>query len=325
MKAMQENDHPAGRTLWCNAGFSGEALQQLQTAAATHHYHLILADDSHTDLATATIAFGQPDPEIVRTSARLQWIQLTSAGYTRYDRDDLRAALPARGATLTNSSRVFDEPCAQHAFAMLLALARELLPAYENQRTERGWPTSPLRPHSYLLNGQTVVLLGFGAIGQRLAQLLAPLEMQVIAVRRTVQSYPGVEVVAEADTDRVLPLADHVISSLPESPSTRGFVDAARLPVFKPGARFYNIGRGATVDQEALLAALHSGHLSAAYLDVTDPEPLPSDHPLWITPNCYITPHTAGGHAGEEVRLVQHFVNNLSAFESGAALTDRVI
>jgi phosphoglycerate dehydrogenase-like enzyme len=91
------------------------------------------------------------------------------------------------------------------------------------------------------------------------------------------------------------------------------------------GARVYNIGRGTTVDQDALLAALSSGRVASAYLDVTDPEPLPPDHPLWTAPNCFITPHSAGGHAGEDERLVRHFLRNLAAFEQGEPLADRVM
>ena len=93
----------------------------------------------------------------------------------------------------------------------------------------------------------------------------------------------------------------------------------------KPGAVFYNIGRGTTVDQDALGEALRSGRLRAAYLDVTDPEPLPPEHPLWTTPNCVITPHTAGGHDNEWTRLVQHFLANLRRHEAGQPLLDRVI
>jgi phosphoglycerate dehydrogenase-like enzyme len=105
----------------------------------------------------------------------------------------------------------------------------------------------------------------------------------------------------------------------------------AFLPVFsnlqamKPGAIFYNIGRGTTVDQAALAEALGSGRLSAAYLDVTDPEPLPPEHPLWTTPNCVITPHTAGGHSDEWDRLVDHFLANLRRHEAAEPLLDRVI
>ena len=93
----------------------------------------------------------------------------------------------------------------------------------------------------------------------------------------------------------------------------------------KPGARFYNVGRGATVDQEALVEALVAGRLGAAHLDVTAPEPLPPGHALWGAPNCYITPHMAGGRRGETIELVRHFLANLAAFETGAALVDRVM
>jgi phosphoglycerate dehydrogenase-like enzyme len=111
---------------------------------------------------------------------------------------------------------------------------------------------------------------------------------------------------------------------LPESASTRHFFDSERFGQFKPGARYYNIGRGPTTDQEALRTALTSGHLAAAYLDVTDPEPLPPDHPLWSLPNCYITPHTGGGHVTEPIRTVQHFIDNLRLYERGEPLVDRV-
>jgi phosphoglycerate dehydrogenase-like enzyme len=93
----------------------------------------------------------------------------------------------------------------------------------------------------------------------------------------------------------------------------------------RKGAIFYNIGRGNTVDQAALLTALQGGHLGAALLDVTEPEPLPPDHPLWSLPNCVITPHMAGGHSSEQERLVDHFLENLRRFERGEPLHDRVV
>jgi len=92
----------------------------------------------------------------------------------------------------------------------------------------------------------------------------------------------------------------------------------------KNGAVFYNVGRGVTVDQPALLAALRSGRLAAAYLDVTDPEPPPPDDPIWSVPNCWITPHAAGGHQDESERVVAHFLENLRRFEAGDPLLDRV-
>jgi phosphoglycerate dehydrogenase-like enzyme len=116
-----------------------------------------------------------------------------------------------------------------------------------------------------------------------------------------------------------------VVNLLPGNAGTDRFFTAARLLACKPGATFYNIGRGTTVDQEALRAALTAGRLAGAYLDVTDPEPLPPEHPLWATPGCFITPHTAGGHRDETERLVEHFLDNLLRYLQGQPLRDRVI
>ena len=123
----------------------------------------------------------------------------------------------------------------------------------------------------------------------------------------------------------MLGAADHVVDILPGGPETTQFFDATLLGQLKPGAVFYNIGRGSTVDQMALCSALEAGRLRAAYIDVTDPEPLPAEHPLWRAPRCTITPHSAGGHAEEEARLVAHLLRNLERFAAGSALLDRVL
>lgn len=315
-------------TIWSGSSWSGSALasaaQDLFRQETAHHRVVTGADD----LADADIAFGQPDPEVVLSSARLRWVHLTSAGYTRYDRDDLKAALQKRGAMLTNSSHVYDEPCAQHALALMLAVARQLPPCCDDQRTDHGWHTGERRANSFLLGpGQTVLLLGYGAIARRLAELLAPFGMNVVGARRAPKGDESIPVVGmdEAALNAALARADHVVNLLPDNTSTRGYVSAARLARMRPGARFYNIGRGTTVDQDALIAALESGHLASACLDVTDPEPLPPDHPLWTAPNCFITPHSGGGHANEDERLVRHFLSNLAAFERGNPLADRII
>ena len=252
-------------TIWSGSSWSGSALasaaQDLFRQGTANHQVVTGADD----LAQADLAFGQPDPETVITSARLRWVHLTSAGYTRYDRDDLRAALQKRGAVLTNSSHVYDEPCAQHALALMLGMARQLPQCRDDQRTDHGWHTGRRRSDSFLLGpGQTVLLLGYGAIARRLVQLLAPFGLNVVAVRRTPQGSEGIPVVADGDEAAVndaLAQADHVVNLLPESPGTLGYVSATRLACLKPGARFYNIGRGATVDQDALLAALKGGQV----------------------------------------------------------------
>jgi phosphoglycerate dehydrogenase-like enzyme len=208
---------------------------------------------------------------------------------------------------------------------MMLAVGRQLLPAYASQLRDHGWPQEQVRAGSRLLARQTVALLGFGAIGRRLAELLAPFAVRIYAVRRQIRSEPGVTVVPEEMLTKVLGEADHVVNVLPESDSTLLYVNPRRIACFKAGARFYNVGRGATVDQDALIQGLESGRVGAAYLDVTTPEPLPPGHPLWSAPNCFITPHTAGGRSDEGRSLVAHFLSNLASFGAGRALTDRIL
>jgi phosphoglycerate dehydrogenase-like enzyme len=176
-----------------------------------------------------------------------------------------------------------------------------------------------------LLRDQQVVILGFGAIGALLRPSLEALGMRVVAFRRRPTGTEGVPIVSVEELGAALAMADHVISLLPESALTVGFMSRERFSAMKSGSVFYNIGRGKTVDQDALFAALKSGHLAAAWLDVTDPEPLPDGHPLLSLPNCFITPHTAGGHENEHEKLVRHFTDNFYRYLSHAALKDQVV
>jgi len=274
----------------------------------------------------ADVVFGQPDPAQVASSGRVAWVHLISAGYTAFDTPAIREGFRARRAALTKSSLVFDEPCALHVLAFLCAEARQLRDAFEDQRGARAWPQLALRAKSRILRDELVTIVGFGSIARHLVQLLEPLGLRIQAIRRQVAGDEGVPTFAlgSPEAAQALGRADHVIDILPASPGTEGFFDAARLESLKRGAVFYNIGRGTTVDQRALAAALHSGQLAAAYLDVTDPEPLPVDHPLWSAPSCTITPHIAGGHATEWVRLVHHFLDNLVRYTAGQPLLDRV-
>lgn len=322
---------PESLTIWFNAQFPPEATERLRSRLSGHR--ILPSGLSATNLTVAgpdplleqaDVAYGQPDPQQIMALPRLRWIHLTSAGYTRYDRPEIKAALHQRGAILTNSSSVYSEPCAQHVLAMMLAFARQLPQCQDEQRAPGTWKSAEHRILSRLLLGQSVLLLGFGAIGRRLAEMLHPLGVKITAVRRNPTSDPGVRVEPTDRVDELIPEADHVVDILPANPSTRGFMSASRLARMKPEAIFYNIGRGSTVDQAALLSTLQSRRIAGAYLDVTDPEPLPKYHPLWAAPNCYITPHTAGGHDTEFVRLVDHFLENLKRFEKGNALKDQV-
>jgi len=321
-------------TIWCNNDFTPTqaAERELLVAGAGAHRLLFFEpQDNGSDgasreaLSGADIAFGSPDARAASDCAGLRWIQLNTAGYTSYDHEDLKERLKAHGTHLTNSSAVYDEPCAQHLLAMMLGLARGLPHALDAQRGDRAWRMWDMRPGLRLLNGQTVLLLGYGAIARRLAELLGPLGMNLVAVRREIKGDETVRVLRSEEVDELLPLADHVVNILPANEQTQNFLNAARLASLKRGAIVYNIGRGTTLDQNALIKELNEGHISAAYLDVTDPEPLPPEHLLWETPNCFITPHVGGGHATEKERQVAHFLDNLRRFEAGEELRDRLL
>lgn len=277
------------------------------------------------NLAQADIAFGQPNAEQAMTLSTLKWIHLTTAGYTAYDRDDFKTVLLARGGRLTNSSGVYDDPCAQHILAMMMAFARRLPESLQAQLEDRAWHWAQRRRESFLLNGQTALIFGFGAIATRLCELLAPFKMRLIGVRRSVKGDEPIEMITEGQVAEFLPHADHIINILPGNDSTARYFNADKFQWVRPGAFFYNVGRGATVDQDALLAALETGKLSAAYLDVTTPEPLPPDHSLWSAPNCYITPHSAGGQNREMLALVDHFLENLRRFLANEEFLNRIV
>ena len=320
-------------TIWTNAKLPIEASEKLATAVSLHRLLYasemsslnLIASPPDLQLAEADIAFGQPDTEQIIRSPKLRWVHLTTAGYTPYDRDDLREGLRARDASLTTSSGVYDEPCAQHVLAMMMAFARGIPESLSAQLLDRSWPAAERRRQSFLLNGQTALICGFGEIAMRLCALLEPFGMKLIGVRRHMRGNESIQMIDESKLSETLPHADHIINLLPANASTMGYFGASQFQLMKRGAYFYNIGRGATVDQDSLERTLRLGSLAGAFLDVMTPEPLPPEHALWSTPNCFITPHTAGGFDHEMTSLVDHFLENLQRFTSGAQLLNRVI
>jgi len=319
--------------IWCSRLFSNQATLLLERAV--HPRKVIWsADRMESNLFQCTrdpallnkvaIAFGQPHLDDCFGSKSLKWIQLTTAGYTRYDRDDLRESLRSRSVQMTNSSGVYNEPCAQHLLGMMLSANRMLPKSLHAQIKDQSWNYLKLRSQSRLLNGQSIGILGFGAIAKRLVELLSPMRPSIIAFRRTVRGDESCRTLPIDQFDSYAGRFDHVVNILPAAAGTKDFFEATRLSKLRPGAKFYNIGRGDTVDQNALVDALKSNAVSAAYLDVSTPEPLPPDHPLWRLPNCFITPHTAGGFDTEPTTQVEHFVQNLSRFDVGQPLLDQI-
>ena len=303
--------------IWTNASYPEDVTKIFRAGIADHQ--LI------ENMSEAEIIFGRTDPTTAEYSPALKWIHVDAAGYEKFDTPEMRATLKNRGVILTNSSSVYNEPCAQHVLAMMMALARRLPDSLANQNAEREWLMWEIRAESYLLNGQTALLLSYGAIARRLCELLAPLKMNLIAVRRNPTGDEPIKTITETQLSEYLPTADHVINILPANPATANYVNTEKFATMKRGAIYYSIGRGTTTDQDALHSALQSRQLSYAYLDVTNPEPLPAEHQLWTLPNCYITPHTAGGHIGEQTRLVNLFLENLQRLTANQELLDRII
>lgn len=320
-------------TIFSDLAVSGDALDLLRSGVGSHPLirarrptsSVLAKAEPDPAFLDAEVAFGQPDLDSVRASARLRWIHLSSAGYARYDTDAFRDFARLRGLRVTNSSQVFAQPCAERVFSFMMAQSQALLVQLATRAANGSPDWFQLRALPRSPRGQTVLILGYGTIAEHLIPLLAPFGMQVIALRRHPRGDEPVRIIPPDQLATVLPETDHLVNLLPDNAASRQFVNESVLAGLKPGAVFYNIGRGTTVEQAALDRALRSGRLAAAWLDVTEPEPLPDGHPLRSAPNCHITPHTAGGHHREHEALVRHFLQNLRRFEADLPLIGQVI
>jgi phosphoglycerate dehydrogenase-like enzyme len=250
-------------------------------------------------------------------SAReLQWVQASSAGVDAV----LFPALVESEVRLTNARGIFDESIAECVIGLLLAFVVDLPGILDRQR-ERRWE------HRYTdrLGGSSLLVLGAGSIGRAIGRKAAALGMRVRAVARTSRS-DGVfgEIAGIESLRELLGDADYVVNALPLTPQTRHLVGTLEFAAMKPSARFVNIGRGATVDEPALVAALQEGVIAGAALDVFEEEPLPASSPLWAMPNVIVLPHMSGDFRGNEVALVDLFLENFDRFEKGEPLLNLV-
>jgi len=251
--------------------------------------------DAH--IASVDAAFGNLPPDLFAQGKRLRWIQGPQAGP---DPSFYHPALVASNVVVTNMRGIFNDVISAHILALVLAFARGL-PQYWTQQARREWKTgAPI----VNLPGSTVVILGVGGIGAETARLCAALGMRVIAVDPRVDAPPSVnELVRPEKLNDVLPRGDFVIVTVPETPATRGMFDSGFFARMKRRAMFVNIGRGATVRLGDLDAALRSGHLAGAALDVFEREPLPAESPLARCPRLVLTPHIAGVTLESNVRV----------------------
>lgn len=254
--------------------------------------------------------------ELAPRTDRLRWIQSSSAGVE----DLASAALADRGIVLTNAGGIFDAALAESVLGFLLAFSARIL---QDARLRPGsWPQDPVRR----LTGGVALVVGAGSIGTEVGRLLKATGLRVRAIARTPRPAGAVFEAVSGPDDLLgeLALADHVVNVLPITPATRRLFDRAAFDAMAPGAIFVNIGRGATVDEAALVRALEDGRLAGAALDVFEVEPLPVESPLWRMPNVLVSPHRAGDHDGWEADVVALFVDNLRRFVSGEPLRNVV-
>jgi phosphoglycerate dehydrogenase-like enzyme len=222
-------------------------------------------------------------PHLLEALPRLRVVQSFSAGV------DWLLPMAPKGVVVCRAVGVHDAPVADWVMAVILAMHRRLPEFIENQRRAAWIRTDGDESDAKDLEGQSVVIVGHGSIGRALAARMEAFGMRVTGIAQHARE----DALPTSALPDLLPHADVVVDLLPLTPATEKFVNRDFLARMKPGALFVNAGRGRTVDTEALLAALKAGRIRAA-LDVTDPEPLPSDHPLWHAPNTLITPHVGG-------------------------------
>jgi phosphoglycerate dehydrogenase-like enzyme len=265
-------------------------------------------------IASAEVVFGFPRedpaqiPWLVRTAPHLRFVQATYAGAGQ----QLAAAgLPREDVeriAWASSAGVHATPLGEWALFGILALTKGL-PRLDADKRERLWSHYAVDE----VRGTTVLIVGLGEIGREVARLAEAFGLDVLAVRRN-----------EGDLDSLLPRADSVVLTLPLTDETRGLFDRGRIARLKPGAIFVNIGRGAVVDEAALVEALRSGQLRGAALDVFATEPLPADSPLWELENVILSPHTAAQSVHENERIVELFADNLRRYLAGEELRSRI-
>ncbi len=260
--------------------------------------------------------------EVLAEASGLRWLQTGGAGVESFP----LAELAARGVVVTNASGVHAPNMAEHTLAMMLAFARGL-PALMRAQVDHRWRDEAIHREVFELGGQTLLLVGLGEIAAAIAERAAVFGMRVVGVRRRAElpSPPRVEAVRPLEElHAALAEADHVVLTVPATAGTRGLIGPAELAVMRPGAYIYNLGRGATIETAALVAALAGGHLGGAGLDVVDPEPLPPESPLWDLPNVLITAHTAGATPRYWDRGVALIETNLDRLLRGEPVATRV-
>ena len=275
-------------------------------------------DEQLAKLASADIMIGWPEPEWLFPSP-IKLLLCPSVGYNDYQVPEL---IGRSGFIFCNGSGIKSDGVAEHCLAMMMALTRRL-PQYIRDMQSHSWQQ---RTRHEELAGATACIVGLGGIGLALARRCAALGMQVIGVRRHPDraSDPVKRVYAPHQLREAVTAADHVIAALLGGAATANMFDRDLFAAMKPGAYFYNVGRGDVVDEAELVRRLQSGHLAGAGLDVFVEEPLPADSPLWTMENVIVTPHMAGYDADFADRICDLMTTNLRRYRQNQPLLNKI-
>ena len=272
----------------------------------------------------ADAILGNVPVELIAQNDHLEWFQSNAAGPNAY----LAPGVLPEHCIVTNATGAYGLAISEWMLAMWMGLLKELF-LYRDRQNRSAWePTGHSVRSVY---GARVLCVGMGDIGSNFARRAHALGAEVVGVRRTVHPDTPcpdycLRVVPQSRLDAELPEADLVALSLPGTPETTHLFNKERLTRCKTGAILMNVGRGSVVDHMALYEAIHSGKLSGVALDVTEPEPLPADHPLWKEPNVILTPHVSGGFSLPKTldNIAEIFVHNLKNYAAGKPLDNQV-
>ena len=276
--------------------------------------------------ADVVVVSGMWKNDLIPQAGGLRFIQSISSGMDQYSKEQLAA----KGVRLASAAGVNARAVAEHAIALILAVARRLPEARDNQH-KKAWRgmIGDLAQREDELGGKTLLIVGMGRIGAHLARLARAFDMKVIGIRRDPkQGANGADSIhGMADLVKLAPLADIVALTCALTPETTGLMSAAAFAAMKPSSMFVNVARGKVADEAALIATMKAGKIWAAAIDVTADEPLSEGSPLWTLPNVFVTPHTAGETRAYEDNVIDILVENLDRLwkDEKAALRNQVL
>lgn len=250
---------------------------------------------------------------------KLRWIQSLSIGTDIFERGGVPAHI-----SFSNAAGLKGKTVSEHTMALILAYTHAI-PEIERFRAKSEWGRDSLRTRIESLEGLTILLLGYGSIGLEIARKAKAFDMHVVALNRSgIGDGQADEVAPLQDLAKWLPKADFVTNSLPLVPSTNKLISDPEFSLMKPSAVLVNVGRGAVVDQAALLTALRQNTIAGACLDVFEEEPIPANDPIWHAPNIIVSPHVGGTGGPVGARFAELFAENMVRFKEGRTLKNEV-